>query len=182
MRSRMMCTECFRTAEAGTVLEGSDILEMIAWGCLGVPGLLYCWWRHALRIKVCSVCGSAELVREARAAAARSLPQALPASESEVRNLVGPVRWPQPFAAPRERLRHGSVPASLVGALSFCLVLAAFGLAPQASMVALIHWIASTCGAWILYEVVRVSRLRARWSSCKAWDRYGRPLRIERVW
>ena len=108
MRPRMMCTECFRTTEADTVLEGSDIVEMIAWGCFGIPGMLYCWWRHALRIKVCSVCGSGELVREARAAAARCLPQAQPPHEPGVCNLSGPVRWPRPFAVPRERLRHGT--------------------------------------------------------------------------
>ncbi len=182
MRPRMMCTECFRTAEAGTVLEGSDIVEMIAWGCFGVPGLLYCWWRHALRIKVCSVCGSGELVREARAAAARSLPQAPPAAEPGVCNLSGPVRWPRPFAVPRERLRHGFVLASLAGTLFVCLALVALGIASRASMIAVIPWIATACGGWILYEVVHVSRVRASWSSCKAWDRYGRPLRIERVY
>lgn len=181
MKPRMMCTECFRTAEASTLLEGSDVLEMIAWCCFGVPGLLYCWWRHALRIKVCSVCGSAELVREARAAAARS-PQHAPAvAETAVRNLSGPIRWPRPFAVPRERLRHGFVLASLVGALFVCLAMVALGAASPASMIALIQWIATACGGWILYEAVRVARLRAKWSSCKAWDRCGRPLRIERV-
>jgi hypothetical protein len=178
----MMCTECFRTAEAVTVLEGSDIVEMIAWGCGGVPGLLYCWWRHALRIKVCSACGSGELVREARAAAERSLPQVPAAAEPGVCNLSGPVRWPRPFAVPRERLRHGFVLISLAGTLSVCLALVALGIASQAPMIALIPWIASACGGWILYEVVRVSRVLASSSSCKAWDRYGRPLRIERIY
>jgi hypothetical protein len=178
----MMCTECFRTAEPGTVLEGSDIVEMIAWGCFGVPGLLYCWWRHALRIKVCSLCGSDELIREARAAAARSLPRALPAAEPRVRNLSGPGRWPRPFAVPRERLRHGFVLASLAGTLFVCLALVALGIASHTSMIAVVPWIAAACGGWILYEAVRVSRVRASWSSCKAWDSYGRPLRIERVY
>jgi hypothetical protein len=182
MRPRMMCTECFRTAEAGTVLEGSDIVEMIAWVCFGVPGLLYCWWRHALRIKVCPVCGSSELVREARAAAARSLPRALPAAENHVCNLSGPVRWPQPFAVPRERLRHGFVLASLAGSLFVCLAMVALGISSHASMGAVILRIATACGGWILYEVVRVSRVRAKWASCKAWDRFGRPLQIERVY
>ena len=182
MKPRMMCTECFRTADAGTVLEGSDIVEMIAWACFGVPGLLYCWWRHALRIKVCSVCGSGELVREAWAAAVRSLPQVPPAAEPIVCNLSGPVRWPRPFAVPRERLRHGFVLASLAGTFFICLALDALGIASHPSMIAVIRWTATACGGWILYEAVRVSRVRASWSSCKAWDRYGRPLRIERVY
>jgi hypothetical protein len=178
----MMCMECFRTAEAGTVLEGSDIVEMIAWGCGGVPGLLYCWWRHALRIKVCSSCGSSDLVREARAAAARSPLQAPTASEPGVRNLSGPVRWPHPFAAPRERLRHGFVLASLAGTLFVCLALVALGITSRDPMIAMVPWIATACGGWILYEVVRVSRARTSLSSCKAWDHFGRPLRIERVY
>ena len=72
MKPRMLCTDCFVTAEPDTVLEGSDLLELLGWCCLAAPGLLYCWWRHALRIKVCAFCGSRELVREARAAAARA--------------------------------------------------------------------------------------------------------------
>jgi hypothetical protein len=178
----MMCTECFRTAEARTVLEGSDTLEMIAWGCFGLPGMLYCWWRHALRIKVCPVCGSGELVREARAAAARCLPQPLPAGETGVCNLSGPVRWPRPFALPRERLRHGFVLASLAGMLLLYLALVALGVASPDSTIAVISWIATACGGWILYEVIRVSRFRATWSNCRAWDRLGRPLRIERIY
>jgi hypothetical protein len=39
----MMCTDCFRTAEAHTLLEGSDLAEMLAWCCFALPGLLYCW-------------------------------------------------------------------------------------------------------------------------------------------
>jgi hypothetical protein len=97
-------------------------------------------------------------------------------------NLSGPVRWPRPFAAPRERLRHGFVLASLAGTLFVYLALVALGTASHASMIAVIPWIATACGGWILYEVVRVSRVRASWSSCKAWDRYGRPLPIERVY
>jgi hypothetical protein len=123
----MMCTECFRTAEADTVLEGSDIVEMIAWGCFGFPGMLYCMWRHALRIKVCSVCGSSELVREARAAAARCLPEG-PPHQPGVCNLSGPIRWPAPFALPRERLRHGCVLASLAGTLFVWMALVSLGV------------------------------------------------------
>jgi hypothetical protein len=178
----MLCTECFQTAEADTVLAGSDIVEMIAWCCFAVPGLLYCWWRHALRIKVCSACGSGELVREARAAAARSLPPAPLAAEPGVCNLSGPVLWPRPLAVPRERLRHGFVLASLAGTLFVCLALVALGIASHASMTAVTSSIATACGGWILYEVVRVLRVRATRSSCKAWDRYGHPLRIERVY
>jgi len=181
MKPRMMCTDCFRTAEADTVLEGSDLVEMLAWCCFAIPGLLYCWWRHALRIKVCPFCGGGELIREARAAAERVPRQAPPAAGPRVCNLSGPVRWPRALAVPRDRLRHGGVVASLVGAFSMSAALPVLDLAVSDGAVPAASAIAAVCGAWIAYQGVRVSQMRARLPGCKAWDRYGRPLRIERV-
>ena len=181
MKPRMMCTDCFRTAEADTLLEGSDLVEMLAWCCFALPGLLYCWWRHALRIKACAFCGSRELVREARAAAERAPRQAPPSGGPRVGNLSGPVRWPRALATPRERLRHGGVVASLVGAFLGSAALAALGLAARDGAVAAAYAIAVVCAAWVAYQGVRVSQMRATLPGCKAWDRYGRPLRIERV-
>jgi hypothetical protein len=181
MKPRMMCTECFRTAEADTLLEGSDLLEMLAWCCLALPGLLYCWWRHALRVKVCPFCGSRELVREARAAAQRVPPQAPPSCGPRVGNLSGPVRWPRALATPRERLRHGGVAASLVGAFLGNAALAAQDLALRDGAATAASAIAAVWAAWVAYQVVRVSRMRSSLPGCKAWDRSGRPLRIERV-
>jgi hypothetical protein len=181
MKPRMMCTDCFRTAHADTVLEGSDLVEMLGWCCFAVPGLLYCWWRHALRIKVCAFCGGPELVREARAAAERAPRQAPPSGGPRVWNLSGPVRWPRALATPRERLRHGGVAASLVGVLLGSAALAALDLAARSGAVAAAYAIAVLGGAWIAYQVVRVSQMRATVLGCKAWDQYGRPLRIERV-
>jgi len=177
----MMCTDCFRTAEANTLLEGSDLVEMLAWCCFALPGLLYCWWRHALRIKVCPFCGSRELVREARAAAERSPRQAPPSGGPRVENLAGPVRWPRALATPRERLRHGGVVASLVGAFLASAALSALGLAAPDGAVAAAYAIAVVCAGWITFQVVRVSQMRATLPGCKAWDHTGRPLRIERV-
>jgi len=181
MKPRMMCTDCLQTAEADTLLEGSDLVEMLAWCCFALPGLLYCWWRHALRIKVCAFCGSRELVREARAAAERAPRQAPPSSGPRVENLSGPVRWPRALATPRERLRHGGIAASLVGALLVSVVAAAQGLAVRDGAAAAASAIAVVCAAWLAYQVVRVSRMRSTLAGCKAWDRTGRPLRIERV-
>ena len=115
MKTRMLCTDCFETSPPQTLLPGSDRLEWLGWLCLGLPGWLYCAWRHALRVKVCGACGGSSLVREARAAAARA-PLVEP---PPVRNLRGPVRWPRPFAAPRQRLRAG---APLVGASVLALL------------------------------------------------------------
>ena len=44
MAVRMVCADCFEVAVPDTVLEGSDLLELLAWACFGIPGLLYCWW------------------------------------------------------------------------------------------------------------------------------------------
>jgi hypothetical protein len=181
MKPRMMCTDCFRTAEADTVLEGSDLLEMLGWCCLAVPGLLYCWWRHALRIKICAFCGGRELVREARAAAERAPRQAPPSDGPRVWSLSGPVCWPRALATPRERLRHGGVVASLVGVFLASAALSALDLATRDGAVAAAHAIAAVCGAWIAYEAIRVSQMRATLPGCKAWDQHGRPLRIERA-
>jgi hypothetical protein len=177
----MMCTDCFRTAEADTLLEGSDLVEMLAWCCFALPGLLYCWWRHALRIKVCAFCGSRELVREARALAGRLPPQAPPSGGPRVANLSGPVRWPRALATPRERLRHGGVVASLLGAFVTSAALAALGIWAGDGALAAGTGIAVACAAWIAFQVIRVSQMRATLPGCKAWDRSGRPLRIEQV-
>jgi hypothetical protein len=181
MKPRMMCTDCFRTAEADTVLEGSDLVEMLAWCCFALPGLFYCWWRHALRIKVCAFCGSGELIREARAAARRAPRQVPPAGGPRLRNLSGPVRWPRALAAPRDRLRHGGVAATLVGSFLASSALAVLDLAAREGAVVAVYAIAAACSVWIVYQVVRVSQMRATLPGCKAWDQSGRPLRIERV-
>jgi hypothetical protein len=177
----MMCTDCNRTAEADTVLEGSDGLEMLGWLCFAVPGLLYCWWRHALRIKVCAFCGSGDLVREARAAAERGPRQAPPSGGPRVRNLSGPVCWPRALATPRDRLRHGGVVALLAGALLVDAAIAVVDHAVRDGAVTAAYAIAPLCGGWLAYQAHRVTHMRATLPGCKAWDRYGRPLRIERV-
>lgn len=69
---RMLCTDCGQTDRPNTLIGGSDLLELVLWACLVVPGLLYCGWRHASRCKVCAHCGSPHLVREARAARERA--------------------------------------------------------------------------------------------------------------
>ena len=181
MKPWMMCTDCFRTAEADTVLEGSDLIEMLAWCSFVVPGLLYCWWRHALRIKVCASCGSAELIREARAAAARTPHQASLSGGSRVRNLSGPARWPRAFANPRDRLRHGGFAASLVGSGLVSAALALLNFPVHEGALVSATALAAACGAWIVYETVRVVQMRASLPGCKAWDECGRPLRIEQV-
>jgi hypothetical protein len=181
MKPRMLCTDCFRTAEPDTLLEGSDRVEMLAWCCFAVPGWLYCWWRHALRIKLCPFCGGGELVREARAAAARSPRQAPPSDGPRILPSSPGPRWPRALATPRDRLRHGGVMASLAGAWIAIASLASLDLTAQAVAAATTHAVALACTVWIAYQAVRVSQRRARLPGCRAWDASGRPLHIERI-
>lgn len=176
----MLCTDCFRTSHPRTLLAGSDRVEMLLWLCLAWPGWLYCAWRHALRIKVCGECGGAALVREARAAAAALGPAERWSPASEVRNLCGPVRWPHPFATPRERLRGGA--PGLVAATGALLAAAiataapAAGLAPAlllASLALAATWLGRVCHSSL--------RTRARQLACRAFLPDGRELRIEIV-
>ena len=181
MAAPMLCTDCFQTGEADTLLEGSDRLEMLAWCCLAVPGLLYCWWRHALRIKVCAHCGGGDLVRQARAAQLRATRIAPLSSGPRVRNLTGPVRWPRALATPRERLRQGGLPAALASATAFCALLAALGPPGPEALGLTGAALAAACGLWISRLGVRIAKQRAAWSGCRAWDAHGRALRIEPI-
>jgi hypothetical protein len=150
---------------------------LLGWCCFGIPGLLYCWWRHLNRIKVCPRCGSNQLMREARAAAARRVPQAPPTFGPPLRTLSGasPVPWPRALRTPRARLHSGSVGALLLTVLP-TLELAMSDVAP-----ALVSASWLLLASWLLHQLYRVSRLRSTLPGCRAWDQHGRPLRIEQV-
>lgn len=171
----MLCTDCFETSEPQTLLPGSDRLELAAWLCLALPGWLYCAWRHALRIKACGVCGGFALVREARASAgaARVVPPA------RIRSLRGPLRWPAPFATPRERLYAGAP-----GALAALTALPA-GVLAGAHAAPIPVWGSLACLAggltlaWLLRSVPPWLHLRARSRACRAWLPDGREIHIE---
>jgi len=179
MKTRMMCTDCLRTAEADTLLEGSDTLELLGWCCFALPGLLYCWWRHVLRIKVCGHCGGRELVREARAAAARRPSLAPTLAATQVRSAPARFDWPRALAAPRDRLRHGGVVAALASSFFASLALAWLDLAAGGTSPAIVT---ATAGvAWTGYQLLRLSSATEPLSACRAWDAEGRPIPIERV-
>jgi hypothetical protein len=175
----MLCTDCYRTSVPATVLEGSDLVEMLAWLCFGVPGLVYCWWRHCVRIKVCADCGSENLVREARAAS-RRLPSVAPSfGGASIRDRRGLVRWPRGLRAPRDRMRIGAT-ALLLLALPFAswgvAQLGAIESEPSAASVGG----ASLLGAlWLGREILSLWRRAAWFGACRAWDGSGRPRRIE---
>jgi hypothetical protein len=116
----MLCTGCGRLAVPDTWVPGSERAELLAWCCLGFPGLLYCGWRHLLRTKQCSGCGGGELIREARASqrAAGGAVQL-----ARVRS-AGSSPWPLPLRSPRQRLREG-VALALFGLLAAIAALSA---------------------------------------------------------
>ena len=180
MAVRMVCTDCFHVAVPDTVLEGSDLLELLGWACFGIPGLLYCWWRHAARIKVCPNCGGLELMREARAAALKNAPPSRLSSGPRISSLSGPVHWPRALSTPRARLWSGG------GALLLLLGLTAWSLAlldlAASEAVLATAYASSLLGlAWLGHQVLRISRMRSPLLRCRAWDEDGRRLRIEPV-
>ena len=173
--TRMLCTACNETAEPDTVIEGSDLVEMLSWLCLAVPGWLYCLWRHSVRIKVCPLCGSDSLIREARAAQARR-PRTEPRAVHRVRNAYGPERWPRALATPRERLRHGGIGALLIAGLALFGMLSAIPQPPSNAVGAALSF-GALSAIWLTIETARIVRLQP--SSCAAWDASGRALSIE---
>jgi hypothetical protein len=150
---------------------------MLGWLCFGLPGWLYCCWRHALRIKVCASCGGGALVREARAAAAQRPPQ-LP-GRTRIGNLAGPVRWPAALRTPRERLRHGCIAVALWAAVVSTWALGSAGILPAVALAAARPAVALAGAAWLALETVRAIRVHASVSACRAWDHRGRPLHVE---
>jgi hypothetical protein len=178
--NRMLCTDCFHVAVPDTVLEGSDWAEAIAWCCFGVPGLLYCGWRHASRRKACPHCGSGELVREARAAAARHLPEAPSVHGPRILSLA-PIRWPRALRTPRARLRVGGVVALLFCMPLLIRLLAAVDLAAPETAALMIQASLGLLVPWLGLQAFQAVRLGPDLAACRAWDERGRPLRIERV-
>lgn len=157
--TRMLCADCGHTAVAETRWPGSDTVESVAWLLGGLPGWLFCAWRHALRTKHCAVCGSAALARETRASAARrSL------AEHPFRRRGSSERvWPPHLRDPRARLHHG------FGCVGVWLLLA-IGPPPFAMCAAVM---------WLLTEASLGARRRAAETDCDAWDASGRRLPIE---
>ena len=177
----MLCTECQAVTVPETVLSGSDFAELVAWSCLVVPGYLYCLWRHWNRAKACPSCGSHALMRQSKASRARLGTPNVDALSVRVRNETGPVRWPAPLRAPRERLRNGlvgTVPPMLALLSWLC---AAVGWLSLGALVVLAA-VAFTCSlVWVIHHGLQLARLQVTLSRYGAWDEGGRALPIELV-
>jgi len=173
--TRMLCTACNETAEPDTVITGSGLVEMLGWLCLAVPGWLYCWWRHSVRLKVCAHCGSDSLIREARAAQARR-PRTEPRAVQSVQYERGSDHWPRALATPRDRLRHGGIGALLVMGLVAFAMLGAIPRPPESAVGAALSF-GTLSAIWLIFEATRIVRLQP--SKCAAWDASGRTLAID---
>ncbi len=182
MATRMLCTECMHLGEPDTLLEGSDRVELAAWCCLGLPGLLYCGWRHLQRRKLCPECGSGALMRECRAAAARRAPQASPADGARVYSLSGlGFAWPEPLGSTRLRLRHGGVGALLLAFGACAWLLGILDVAPEAEALQVASVGGLLSASWLALQIRRLTKPRNDRGVCEAWDEHGRALRIERI-
>ena len=160
MTTRMYCIDCRATDFADTRIPGCDEFEIIAWLLGGLPGWLYCAGRHALRGKLCTHCGSEQLMREARVAATRD---PMPAPRARIESRARFARWPAHLRDPRRRLVWGPI---WLGAWVL------LGTGCGALAIALI-------GACIAAEGVEICQQHFGRRRCRAWDATGRPLRIE---
>ncbi|MBW2236066.1 MAG: hypothetical protein JRG85_11810 [Deltaproteobacteria bacterium] len=97
---RMLCTDCWRTARPDTRIAGSDRVELAAWLCLAVPGLLYC-----RRDPAAPFWGGGRLRASGRPG------------------------WPRVLGTPEARLVHGSFGALLFGGFGLERLLAGAALA-----------------------------------------------------
>lgn len=171
---RMLCTSCWRTARPDTRIGGSDRVELLAWACLAVPGLLYCAWRYVNRAKVCAACGSGALVREARAAQRRD--PALLCWGGGRLVAASQLGWPRILRTPTARIAHGSFGVLVFGVLLVERTLA--GLAGTGWATS--PWLpGALCAVWLLWQGSEFLQARAQSAGLEAFDENGRPLQIE---
>ncbi|MGH0032353.1 MAG: hypothetical protein ACQGVC_21380 [Myxococcota bacterium] len=181
MALRMLCTDCLHVGTPDTLLEGSDRVELLAWACLAVPGLVYCWWRHLRRQKICPQCGSGALMRESRASAARNAPQAVASTGARVLSPAAPFAWPTSLGSPRGRLRQGALAALASAFAGAAWLLGLLDVTPEAQALQAASGGFLLCAAWVGWQLQQILRTRGRWLGVEAWDESGRRLHIERL-
>lgn len=57
-----VCRDCGTVGEPETVTKGSLAIEVVAWLCFLIPGVIYSIWRHTSRHDGCRACGSSALI------------------------------------------------------------------------------------------------------------------------
>jgi len=62
LTKRIFCLACGSTAETRRVMPGSLLVEVVAWCCFLLPGLIYSLWRHSAAFSGCGKCHSRSIV------------------------------------------------------------------------------------------------------------------------
>lgn len=58
-----VCTRCYAVNKIRTETSGSLVVELFLWLLLIIPGVMYSLWRMASKHRVCSECGSGDIVK-----------------------------------------------------------------------------------------------------------------------
>lgn len=62
MPDSVVCAHCGSVDHTKSYTPGSILIELVAWFCFLIPGVLYSLWRLNGRKRVCAACGSPNLV------------------------------------------------------------------------------------------------------------------------
>lgn len=57
-----VCKSCNHVGKSKSFVPGSFVIELFAWLCLILPGLIYTLWRASSKKKVCEMCSSKEII------------------------------------------------------------------------------------------------------------------------
>lgn len=58
----LVCVVCGNVGKTKSETPGSVLIEIILWFCFIIPGVIYSFWRLSARKKVCSACGSPNMI------------------------------------------------------------------------------------------------------------------------
>lgn len=61
-KDNMLCTNCGHQGKPKRVTKGSFLIEVVAWLCFIVPGIIYSLWRVTTRYDACPACGATNMV------------------------------------------------------------------------------------------------------------------------
>jgi len=71
LKDLWVCKKCAIVTRSRLLVQGSDVLEVVLWLCLIVPGIAYHIWRRDTAVRICSRCGGTDLIGASTAEADR---------------------------------------------------------------------------------------------------------------